>query len=91
MGTVAIKFRVMPDGPEVDLSVLEGTIREMVASKGAEFQALEIKPFAFGLKAMEMVITMDDKTSGGASDAIEEALGALEGVQSAEVLEVGLL
>jgi elongation factor 1-beta len=91
MGTVAIKIRVMPDGPDVDLSTLETTIRALVASNGAEFQAVEIKPFAFGLKSMDMVITMDDKTSGGASEKIEEALGELTGVQSAEVLEVGLL
>ena len=90
MGTVAIRFRVMPEGPEVDLGVLESAVRETVASKGAEVQAVEITPFAFGLKAMEMAVTMPD-SGGNTSDAIEEALGGIEGVQSVDVLEVGLL
>jgi elongation factor 1-beta len=90
MGTVAIKFRIMPEGPEVDLSALETAISEMVTSKGADLQGVQIKPFAFGLMAMEMAITMPD-SAGNASDAIEEALQELEGVQSVDVLEVGLL
>jgi elongation factor 1-beta len=90
VGTVAIKFRVMPEGPEVDLGALEIAIRDAVASNGAEVQAVEIKPFAFGLKAMEMAVTMPD-SGGNTSDAIEEALGGIDGVQSVDVLEVGLL
>jgi elongation factor 1-beta len=90
MGTVAIKFRVMPEGPDVDLDNLEVRIREIVDEKGAEMQGVEVKPFAFGLKAMEMAVTMPD-SGGNVSDAIEEAIDGIEGVQSVEVLEVGLL
>ena len=90
MGTVAIRFRVMPEGPDVDLEALEAQVRATVTSNGAQVQAIEVRPFAFGLKSMEMAITMPD-AGGGTSDAIEEALGALEGVQSVDVLEVGLL
>ena len=80
----------MPEGPEVDLATVEMRVREIVTGKGAELQAVEVRPFAFGLKAMEMAVTMAD-SGGGTSDAIEEALGEIEGVQSVEVLEVGLL
>ena len=90
MGTVAIKFRVMPEGPEVDMTALEVKIKEIVAEKGAEMQAVEVKPFAFGLNAMEMAVTMPD-AGGNISDAIEDAIDGIEGVQSVEVLEVGLL
>ena len=90
MGTVAIKFRVMPEGPEVDMTTLEMKIKEIVTEKGAEMQGVEVKPFAFGLKAMEMAVTMPD-AGGNISDAIEEAIDNVEGVQSVEVLEVGLL
>jgi elongation factor 1-beta len=90
MGTVAIKFRVMPEGTEIDLATLRGAIEELVRAKGAELQGVEIKPFAFGLKALEMAVTMPDR-GGGTPDAVEEALAELDGVQSVEVLEVGLL
>lgn len=79
----------MPEGPEVDMTDLEMRVRAVVTDKGANLQAVEVRPFAFGLKAMEMAVTMPD--AGGTSDAIEEALDQLEGVQSVEVLEVGLL
>ena len=90
MGTVAIKFRVMPEGPEVDMAALEMSIKEIVSSNGAELHAVEVKPFAFGLMAMEMAITMPD-AGGSISDVIEEAIDGIDGVQSVEVLEVGLL
>ena len=90
MGTVAIKFRVMPEGPEVDMAALEESIKEVVSANGAELHAVEIKPFAFGLKAMEMAVTMPD-SGGNISDVIEEAIDGIDGVQSVEVLEVGLL
>jgi elongation factor 1-beta len=90
MGTVAMKIRVMPEGPEVDLVALELAVKEAVTTSGADLHAIEIKPFAFGLKSMEMAVIMPD-AGGGTPDAIEEALSALDGVQSVEVLEVGLL
>ena len=90
MGTVAIKFRIMPEGPEVDLAALEVAIKEAVTSNGADVHATEVKPFAYGLKSIDIAVTMPD-AGGGTSDAIETALEGIEGVQSVEVLEVGLL
>ncbi len=91
MGTVAIKFRVMPEGPEVDLDALEERIRATVKEAGAELHGINVKPFAFGLKAMETTVMMPDKVGGGISDKVEEALASIEGVQSVELLEMGLI
>ncbi len=89
MGTVAIKFRLMPEGVEVDLAALEKVARERVAAYGAKVVRVEVKPFAYGLKAVEMAVTMPDKT--GSPEALEESLREIEGVQSAVVVELGLL
>lgn len=91
MGTVAIKFRVMPEGPEVDLEALGERVRATVEEAGAELHGIDIKPFAFGLKAMETTVMMPDKVGGGISDKVEEALASIEGVQSVELLEMGLI
>lgn len=91
MGTVAIKFRVMPEGPEVDLDALSERVRATVEEAGAELHGIDIKPFAFGLKAMETTVMMPDKVGGGISDKVEEALAGIEGVQSVELLEMGLI
>jgi len=89
MGTVAIKFRLMPEGVEVDLAAVERGARAKVEAYGAKVIRVEVRPFAFGLKAVEMAVTMPDKT--GSPEALEESLREVEGVQSAEVVELGLL
>lgn len=89
MGTVAIRFRLMPEGPETDLKAVETAARGLAESNGAKVLRVEVRPFAFGLNAMEMAVSMPDKQ--GSPEAIEEALGAIEGVQSAEIVELGLL
>jgi elongation factor 1-beta len=79
----------MPEGPETDLAAIETVARESVASLGAKVLRVEVRPFAFGLNSVEMAVTMPDKQ--GSPEAIEEALAAIEGVQSAEIVELGLL
>ncbi len=91
MGTAAIKYRVMPDGVEVDLEALKAQITETVARAGAELYGIDVVPFAFGLKALETTVMIEDKVGGGIPDAVEAALGELDGVQSVEMLEMGLI
>ena len=91
MGTAAIKFRVMPEGIEVDIEALEAKIATTVIDAGAELHGIEVKPFAYGLKALETTVMIPDKVGGGIPDAVEAALGEIEGVQSVEVLEMGLI
>ncbi len=89
MGEVAMRIRLMPEGPEVDLSTVEEDVRVRVSESGGEVQVVEVKPFAFGLNAMEIAVTMPDK--GSDPDSMEQALEEIEGIQGVEVLEVGLL
>ena len=89
MGEVAMRIRLMPEGPEVDLSNIEDEVRGRVSQNGGEVRAVEVRPFAFGLNAMEIAVTMPDK--GASPDAVEEALAQIVGIQGVEVLEVGLL
>ena len=91
MGTAAIKYRVMPEGVEVDLEALKAQITTTVTEAGAELYGIDVVPFAFGLKALETTVMVEDKVGGGIPDAVEEALGALDGVQSVEMLEMGLI
>jgi elongation factor 1-beta len=88
MGEVAIVYKIMPDGPEVDLDNLQKSIKETIPDY-ARLNKIEIKPVAFGLKALEVQIILDDK-KGGAED-IERSLGEIDNVQSIEAIHVGLL
>ncbi len=88
MGEVGMQFRILPEGLEVDLDKLLENIKK-VLPQGAALKASEQKPVAFGLKALHILIVMDDK-KGGADD-VERILSEVAGVQSVEVVQVGLL
>jgi elongation factor 1-beta len=88
MGEVAIVYKIMPDGPEVDLENLQKTINNTIPDY-ARLNKIEIKPVAFGLKSLEVQIILDDR-KGGAED-IEKSLGEIESVQSIEAIHIGLL
>ena len=88
MGEVGIIYKIMPNDTDVDLNDLKLRINDIVKSP-AKVNQIDEKPIAFGLKALEVQILMDDK-SGGAEE-LEQSLTELEGVQSVEVIHIGLL
>jgi elongation factor 1-beta len=88
LGEVAIIYKVMPDGPEIDLNELKENIKKIIPEK-AKLNKIEEKPIAFGLKALEVQIILNDR-EGGAED-LEAALGKIENVQSVETVHIGLL
>ncbi len=88
MGEVGLQYRVLPEGVEVDLDKLKAEIVKALPA-GALLKASEIKPLAFGLKALHVLIVMDDKKGG--AEQVETAITGVAGVQSAEIVEMGLL
>ncbi|HDD60327.1 MAG: elongation factor 1-beta [Thermoplasmata archaeon] len=88
MGKVGLIYRILPEGVEVDLEKvseeIQGTLPE-----GGELLKREIKPFAFGLKSLEVHITLDDRKGG--AEELEGALKAIPGVQSVELLHMSLI
>jgi len=88
MGEVLIRYKVMPVGPDVDLEKVAEAFATYVPDHG-RVSRYEIKPAFFGLKLLEWGVVLDDKKGGG--DALEEKLKGTEGVQSVEILEMGLL
>ncbi len=88
MGEVLIKYRVMPDGVEVDLDNLEGTLKTSMPAF-AKLQSATQKPFAFGMKCIEATIVVEDDE--GNNDKLEEILSGIEGVQGLELLDMGRL
>ena len=88
MGEVGLQYRVLPEGLEVDLTKLEGDINNALP-EGARLRAAEQRPLAFGLKALHVLIVIDDKKGG--ADQVEDAISKVPGVQSVEIVEMGLL
>ena len=88
MGEVAIIYKVMPDGPEINLEELKTKITSIVP-ENARLNKIEEKPIAFGLKSLEVQIILNDREGG--AEEIEVALGKIENVQSVETIHIGLL
>ena len=88
MGEVGLQYRVLPDGVEVDLDKLEEAIRSAMP-EGAQVRASEKKPVAFGLNALHVLVVLDDKKGG--SEQVEASIARVPGVQSVEIIQMGLL
>ncbi len=88
MGEVGLQYRVLPEGVEVDLEDLKKKIQGALPA-GAALRASETKPLAFGLQALHVLVVLDDKKGG--AEQVEAAIGAVPGVQSVEIVQMGLL
>jgi len=88
MGEVAAKIRVMPESTETDLEALKQRVRD-VLPEGVRLHAFSLEPIAFGLKALIVVVILADAEGG--TERVEKAIAGLDGVESVNVVEVGLL
>lgn len=84
-----VVFKLMPEDAETDTKALSETALATVKTiaPDAKVQNIELKPVAFGLKAVLVTVLMSD--GAGGPDALEEAFNGLAGVGSASVAEMG--
>jgi translation elongation factor aEF-1 beta len=90
MGMVVMTYKVNPDSSleDVDTDAIAtsiGTLRNDVY----DIQAIETKPLAFGLKFVQVHVTMDD--GEGLADTFEAKMSEIHGVGEIEVLSMGLI
>jgi elongation factor 1-beta len=85
MGSVAVIARVMPESPEVDLEKLKAALKKKLPG----IQDIREEPIGFGLKALKLAAVVND--AGGETDAIEQSLSEVAGVERAEIIEVTLM
>jgi elongation factor 1-beta len=88
MGKVAATYNLMPEGPEIDMEILKARMPGLVP-EGVTILKSEVKPFAFGLKILDITFLMND--SEGIMDKLEEKLRAFEGIQGVESTQVTLV
>ena len=90
MGMVAMTYKINPDSDaeNVDPDAIADYIRSL-SDDVYDFQSVEVKPLAFGLKFVQVHVVMND--GPGLTDAFEEKMSAKDGVGEIEVLSMGLL
>ena len=86
MGKVAAMMKVMPEGPEEDIDALQDRL-ENALPEGAKISRVDREDVAFGLVALFPTVVIPDEAGG--TDAVEDAFGSVEAVESVDVDEVG--
>jgi elongation factor 1-beta len=86
MGEVMVVVKIMPDSADRDVNKLMEELKKALP-KSARLQGVQVKPIAFGLKALICAVLVSDEAGG--SEAVERAFSGVEGVQSIEVEQQG--
>ncbi len=86
MGNVLVTLKVMPDGLESNLDEITQKLKNLDFGK---FNSIEKEPIAFGLVALKPSYVVED--TGGVSDMLEEKIGEISGVKTAEVVDATLV
>ena len=88
MGEVALKYRLMPESPDSNTDAIIAAIPDVIPDD-ANFGAHEVKPFAFGLNAVMIVIIGIDRD--GFATEVEDGLNSLAEVQTVVLEEQSLI
>ena len=88
MGEVALKYRLMPESPDSDTDAIVDAIPTVIPND-ASFGAHEVKPFAFGLKAV-MIVIIGVERDGFATE-VEDGLNSLSTVKTVILEEQSLI
>lgn len=85
MGTAGIKFKIMPESPDIDLGEIEKEIKSKIKQGGGKNRQYDQQPIAFGLKAL---IAFFEWGEDQELEPIQEEIQKLEGVKSVEVIDM---
>jgi len=88
MGKVLAVFRVLPSSDDVDLEELVSRIKSSLP-EGVKVRGYEVKPIAFGLNALRMLISLPEDMPGG-TENVEIAISEVEGVEQVDVEFISL-
>lgn len=87
MANVVVTIKIMPSDPEVNLPEVGEKAKQKITEFAGEGEIkTEEEPIAFGLKALKLFFVMDE--AKGATDALEENIRQIDGVNSCETIDV---
>lgn len=86
MAMVILTFKVMPSSPELDIQELTKFVHKKITSFGGNLIETTTEPVAFGLKAIMIRFSLDEKK--GSTDSLEESIAENEDVASVETVAV---
>jgi elongation factor 1-beta len=82
MGKVAVILKLMPESADVPIEELEKRVKDTVSG----IDEIRAEPIGFGLSALKVAAVIEDEE--GATDALESRLAAVDGIATAEIVDV---
>lgn len=87
MAKVIVTFKIMPDGPETDLSVVTKQVKQKIIDFAGEGEMrINEEPMAFGLNSLKIIFVTEE--AKGSTDDLEDQIKEIDGVSSLEVIDV---
>ena len=87
MAQVVITIRIMPSSIDIDMQEIGQKAKNKIIDfcNSQEFKT-SIESIAFGLKALNIIFVMDE--AKGNTEALEQRISQIDGVESVEVTDV---
>ena len=86
MGKVIVTAQIMPSSPETNMEKLNEEVKKIINTNRGEYVKAEIRPIAFGLKALIVYFLVED--TGGIMGNIEKKIYSIDNIQGYEVSNV---
>ncbi len=85
MGIAAVKIRILPTSPEVELENLKQKVKIIIEKAGGKNCTFEEEPIAFGLKAIIAFFAWPEQLE---LEELENSIGAVDEVSSHQVIDM---
>lgn len=85
MGIAAIKIKLMPSSPDINLEEIKEKAKLVVEKGEGKNVSFEEEPVAFGLKAIIVFFALDESKE---LEPIENELREIENISSAELIDL---
>ncbi|MFH1307444.1 MAG: elongation factor 1-beta [archaeon] len=84
MSFVAVKVKIMPSSPDIDLEEIKSKITEKIEAEEGKINNIEEEPIAFGLKAVIVTLAWLETKE---SSILEDSLSSIENVSSVQIID----
>jgi translation elongation factor aEF-1 beta len=85
MGTIGVKYKILPESIETDLKEIEEEIKKLVEEFNGTNKEYSQEPIAFGLKALIAFFYCDEEQE---LEELENKIQNLEGISSMQIIDM---
>ncbi len=85
MGFTAVKMRIMPTLPDIDLEIIKKQIGNLIKKNSVKYFSFTEESVAFGLKAIIMTFEWPEEKE---LEPFEEEIRKIELISSAEIVDM---